>query len=97
MVDDFASRLAVNLVWREHVEPSGPLMDRVDVVDRGEGQRLRPWCRCQPALGYVDNGDDDAVAVEVVAGTRMAGAVDGEKWLYRWVAVSRSLTSSVTR
>src|SRR5262249_28062087 len=75
---DLAGWLAVSLVGREHVEPSSPLMDRIDVVDR-EGQRLRSRGRCQPALRYVDYGHDDAVAVEVVAGTGMARAINGEE------------------
>src|SRR5438552_6599727 len=75
---DLAGWLAVHIVRREQIELSGPLMDCIDVVDR-ERQRLRSRCRYQPALRDVDDGDDDAAAVEVVAGTGMARAVGGEE------------------
>jgi hypothetical protein len=66
------------MIGGEHAEPARPLVDAIDVVDREE-YRLRTQCRCETAFGDIDNGDDDAAAVEVVARSR-----------WRWPSIPRS-------
>src|SRR5438132_6512939 len=76
--NDRPSRLAVDLVWRESVELFGALVHCIDVAD-AEVQRLWTRCGTQSALRRVEYRENHATAIEVVAGTRMALALNAQQ------------------
>src|SRR5215471_7753225 len=65
-VEEIGGGLTVDRIGGESVELSGALVDGVDVA-RGEVERLRARGMREAAAGRVDDGDDDAAALEVVA------------------------------
>src|SRR2546428_7125249 len=75
--DHIAGRFAVDLIRCEHAELIRALVDAVEVVD-GEIERLRSGRRRHAPTRDIEDGDDDAPAVDVVTCPRMALAVEAE-------------------